>query len=244
MQAVIATAKSVGKLALALCYPPTCPGCGAASMAEGNLCAACAPGLRQVGAPLCGCCGMPFAFEMGTDMCALCAHARPAYAMARAAWVYNEVSRAMISALKFRDRSTDIERYGALLATAGSEVLVGAEVIVPIPLHWRRLMERRYNQSAWLAYALAKHVAVPVDVKALRRVRYTTPQVRLTFEQRRKNMRDAFMVTDAARVQGKVVVLVDDVITTGATIDEATKELLDAGAREVRVLTLAKTLKE
>lgn len=244
MRSVIAIGKSVGKAALALAYPPSCPACSKASSAEGNMCNSCAPHLRHIGEPLCACCGAPFPFVMEVELCAACMDERPAFALARAVWVYNDVSRAMISALKFRDRSTDIERYGVLLAQAGRDILKGAHVIIPIPLHWRRLMERRYNQSAWLAYALAAQLDMPVDVRALKRVRYTTPQVRLSFDARKKNMRGAFAVRDVERVKGRVVVLVDDVITTGATIEEATRALLAAGAAEVRVLTLAKTLKE
>lgn len=244
MQAVIAIGKSVGRMALALCYPPSCPACGRPSSAEGNVCGSCMPQLRQIAAPHCQCCGAPFPYAMETDICALCLHARPPYAAARAVWVYNDISRAMIGALKYGDRSTEIARYGAQLAQAGRELLAGADVIVPIPLHWRRLMERRYNQSAWLAYALARHTGHRVDVRLLKRVRYTRPQARLSIEERRKNMREAFIVTDGARVKDKVIVLVDDVITTGTTIHEATDMLMQAGAREVRVLTLAKTLRE
>lgn len=244
MQAVIAIGKSVGRMALAICYPPSCPACFQPSSAEGNVCSACMPQLRQIAAPYCHCCGAPFPFAMETDTCAPCLHVRPPYAMARAVWAYNDVSRAMVGALKYRDRSTELMRYGALLAQAGRDMLAGADVIVPIPLHWRRLMERRYNQSAWLAYALARHTGHKVDIGALKRVRYTRPQARLNIEQRRKNIRQAFAVADEARVRDKVIILVDDVITTGATIHEATEMLMQAGAREVRVLTLAKTLKE
>ncbi len=228
MQALMAIGKSVGSALLALCYPPHCPSCGAASSAEGNLCGECAPQLRQISAPHCACCGAPFAFAMEMELCASCLHARPPYGVARAVWVYNDVSRAMISALKFRDRSTDIDRYGVLLAQAGRDMITGADVIVPIPLHWRRLAERRYNQAAWLAYGLAKQVGLLVDVNSLKRVKYTPPQARLSREARAKNIRDAFAVRGDA-LRGKVVVLVDDVITTGATIHEATRVLYAEG---------------
>ncbi len=203
----------------------------------------CAPELRQIATPHCQCCGAPFPFAMEMELCALCLNERPPYSVARAVWVYNRISRSMIGAMKFRDRSTDVARYGRLLAFAAKDMLQGAEVIVPIPLHWRRLMERRYNQSAWLAYALAGEAKLPVDVSAFTRVRYTTPQVRLSVEERRKNIRGAFTVKGHG-LKDKTVLLIDDVITTGATIHEATKALLAAGVKEVRVLTLAKTLRE
>ena len=164
--------------------------------------------------------------------------------MARAVWVYNDISRRLIGAMKYADRSTDVNRYGILLAQAGRDVLQGAELLIPIPLHWRRLLSRRYNQSAWLAYALSKHTQIPVDVTSLKRIRHTQPQTRCDLKDRAKNVRRAFAVVHPERLRDKIIVLVDDVITTGATLEEATRELLNAGAREVRVLTLAKTLRE
>lgn len=248
MRTLIATGKSAGRsfgrFLLAFCYPPLCPACAEPSSAEGNLCARCMPGLRHIAEPCCTCCGAPFAVPMETDLCALCLHVRPPYASARAVWVYNDVSRAMVGALKYGDRSTEIARYGALLAQAARPLRAGAELIVPIPLHPRRLLERRYNQSALLAYALARTVRLPVDTRALVRVKHTKPQARLSFEERKKNMRDAFTVAAPGRIRDKTVLLVDDVITTGATVHAATHALLDAGAREVRVLSLAKTLRE
>lgn len=208
------------------------------------MCAACAPELRQIAQPMCACCGAPFPFPMEVELCAACAAEHPPYAMARAVWVYNAVSKGMVSGLKFHDRSTELGRYGARMAQAAGEMLQGVEVVVPIPLHWRRLMERRYNQAAWLSFALAAHTGLHVDVKSLKRVRYTTPQVRLSSAERVRNMKGAFAVQGDG-LQGKVVLLVDDVITTGATIHEAARCVMgEGGAREVRVLTLAKTLKE
>lgn len=244
MRTLIATMKSAGRWLLDFCYPPCCPACGDVTTAEGNLCARCMPGLRHIATPYCACCGAPFAVPMEMDLCAMCLHARPPYAAARAVWVYNDVSRAMIGALKYADRSTEIARYGALLAHTAHTLCEGVDMIVPIPLHWRRLIERRYNQSAWLAYALSDTLLLPVDVRSLVRVRHTKPQARLSLEARKKNMRDAFAVAMPERVRDKIVLLVDDVVTTGATVYEATHTLLEAGVREVRVLSLAKTLRE
>jgi ComF family protein len=244
MQQVLTTGKSLLSVVLALLYPPRCPACSAPSSAVGNLCGTCAAQIRTIAAPHCQCCGSPFAYAMEMELCALCAHQRPPYTVARAVWVYNDISRRLIGAMKYADRSTDVDRYGKLLALAGRDVLREVNVIIPIPLHWRRLISRRYNQSAWLAYALSKHTQVPVDVTSLKRIRHTKPQARCDLKDRAKNIRRAFAVMHHERLRDKIIVLVDDVITTGATLEEATQVLLKAGAREVRVLTLAKTLRE
>lgn len=235
----------VGRMALDACFPPHCAVCEEAVEAAGNLCAPCFSQLRQIGRPHCECCGVPFSHVLDAGLCAGCVGERPGYDVARSAWVYNEVSGALVTSLKFRDRTAGLDAYAAAMGRAGAELLEGADVIMPVPLHWRRLMGRRYNQSALLMYALAPHVRGAVmDVRNLRRVRHTVPQTRLKGAERLKNVKGAFAVRDAAVVRDRVVVLVDDVMTTGATIEACTRALREAGAREVRVLTLARTLRE
>lgn len=235
----------LGRMALDACFPPHCAVCEEAVEAAGNLCASCFSQLRQIGRPHCECCGVPFAHALDAGLCAGCVGERPGYDVARSAWVYNEVSGALVTSLKFRDRTAGLDAYAAAMARAGAEVLQGADIIMPVPLHWRRLMHRRYNQSALLMYALAPYVRGAVmDVRNLRRVRHTVPQTRLKGADRLKNVKGAFAVRDESVVRDRVVVVVDDVMTTGATIEACTRALKEAGAREVRVLTLARTLRE
>ena len=131
-----------------------------------------------------------------------------------------------------------------MMAGAGSELLAGADCLVPVPLHWRRLVRRKFNQSAVLAFAIAARSGVACVPELLVRMRATVPQMELDRATRLRNVKKAFAVPDAARVQGKIVVLVDDVITTGSTVDACARVLKKAGAKEVRVLALARTVKD
>jgi ComF family protein len=116
------------------------------------------------------------------------------------------------------------------------------DLVVPVPLHPRRLRERGFNQSLLLARQVSKRQSIPLDFTSLQRVRQTAPQTRLSGPERRKNVRGAFRVTAPESVAGRRVLLVDDVFTTGATIQECTESLLEAGAKEVCVLTLARVI--
>lgn len=226
-------------------FPPHCAACDVRVEKLGTLCGACFSHLREVNAPFCAQCGGPFAQPGDKGLCAGCMHQAPPYARARTVWVYNDVSAALVGRLKFQDRTAMLPHYGAALVRAGSDMLEEVDLVMPVPLHWRRLMGRRYNQSALLAYAMRRYATwLPVDVRNLRRVRYTVPQTRLRGDERRRNVRGAFAVRSKKRVEGKVVLLVDDVMTTGATVLACVQALQDAGAKEVRVLTLARTIRE
>lgn len=227
-------------------YPPRCPSCRAYVDAEGNFCSPCFNSLRVITAPLCACCGTPFVIAAEAEtLCPSCLDNPPDYSRARAALAYDAISAPLITALKFHDQWGGLSRYATLMLQAGKDVLQGADLLIPVPLHWRRLWQRKYNQSALLAYAVSERMSIPVQTNLLARVQYNKPQMRLKREERLKNVRRAFAVTDKAKLlQDKIVVLVDDVVTTGATANACAKVLKAAGAKEVRVLTLAKTVKE
>ena len=235
--------RALTRLALDALFPPHCASCDAAVDTAGNICTACFAQLRVIADPICTCCGVPFANPVDTGLCAVCVDEAPPFARARSVWVYNEISAALVTRFKFTDRTAMLPRYGHELARAGAELLAATDVIVPVPLHWRRLMARRYNQSALLAFALSARTGVPVDVRSLRRVRHTIPQTRLKGADRRSNVKGAFAVRGEA-LRGKRVLLLDDVMTTGATIHACITALEKAGAREVAVLTLARTVRE
>jgi ComF family protein len=192
--------------------------------------------------PWCDSCGQPQAVGENTNaLCAVCLTEPPPYAKARAALEYNEAGRSLIARFKYGDQLHLVPTLTPWLLRAGREVLAGADALVPIPLHWLRLLARRYNQAGLLAQAVGRETSLPVWHNLVR-VRRTRPQVGLKREERERNVKKVFAVRQPQRLQGKTLVLVDDVFTTGATLQEATKTLIKAGAKEVRVLTLARVI--
>lgn len=228
-------------------FPPRCPSCRGNVAADGNFCAECFPKLRMISAPLCDICGIPFIIpvEAGTQ-CPHCLETLPKFDRARAVMVYDNISAPLITALKFHDQWTNVNRMVQMMLATGNSLLADTDAILPVPLHWRRLIGRKYNQSALLAYGLSKATNIPCVTDVLRRVRPTPPQMRLDRATRLRNVRRAFAVdaAAAAQIKGKTLLLVDDVVTTGATADACARVLKKAGAKEVRVLSLARTVKE
>jgi len=224
-------------------FPPQCLACSESVPAHGTLCLGCWQKVRFITDPYCACCGNPFDFTLGKEaLCGECLRERPPYARARAVFRYDEHSRALVTKLKYADQAQLAAVYGTWLNNFGKEVVNASDVIVPVPLHYWRFVGRRYNQSALLAYALKKHSKLPVIPDALKRTRATTPQPGLTRKQRHDNVRGAFAIhpRHTTGIRGKTVLLVDDVMTTSATLSECTKTLLDGGAMHVNVLTLAR----
>jgi ComF family protein len=244
----LAPARSLRRAAdavLDLLLPPRCLKCGAAVGAAGALCAPCWRGITFLGAPCCACCGLPFPFDQGPDaLCGACARARPAFARARAAMRYDEESRRLILAFKHGDRLHLAPALGAWMRRAGAELIAEADSIVPVPLHWTRLFARRYNQAAVLAHALAGAGGTRVGADWLKRRRRTPSQGKRNREARRRNVAGAFQVRRRQDVEGRRILLIDDVFTTGATLEECARVLLRAGAARVDALTLARAVRE
>lgn len=214
---------------------------------HGSLCGECWSGVDFISAPMCRRCGMPFELDIGeAGECMPCLQTPPPFTAARAVFRYEGDSRRLITGYKYYDRTLATPMFARWLARAGADQLAMADVIVPVPLHPWRLLQRRYNQSALLARALGRLCGKAVWVDGLKRTRYTPQQAGLTREQRLENVKDAFAAPPkrAAQLAGKSVVLVDDVLTTGATLNACTQALLNAGAREVYVLVLARTVLE
>lgn len=230
---------------LNLLFPPQCLACRARVTSNGTLCLDCWKQVRFISAPLCTRCGEPFEFALGDGaVCGECMRSEPSFAKARAAFRYDEHSRQLVTSFKYGDQTQLAPIYGAWLERAGKELIEASEVIVPVPLSYWRFISRRYNQSAILAHALAKKTGLPVLPDGLRRTRHTQAQAGLTRKQRQDNVRGAFAIGRRRqdRIRGKSVLLIDDVMTTRATIDECSKALLKGGAASVNVLTLAKTI--
>ncbi len=230
--------------ALDLLLPPRCLACGVTVATPGAVCPDCWGGLRFISAPMCGACGLPFDYDPGAGaLCGACARRLPAFGRARAVLRYDDGSRDLVVAFKHRDRTDAAPAYGAWMARAGAELLDGADVLVPVPLHRLRLMRRRFNQSALLAHALAARSDVACAPDMLIRTRPTPSQGRLSRALRERNVRGAFKVRRAGAADGRRIVLVDDVLTTGATASACARALTAAGAASVDVLTLARVVR-
>ena len=228
---------------LDLLLPPRCLACGTAVDGTGRLCAACWGGLTFLGEPACGRCGTPFDADSHAPFCAACLRHPPDYDRARAVLAYDDASRPLLLSFKHGDRTDAGPTYGAWLARAAEPLLArGVDLVVPVPLHRWRLLSRRYNQSALLAQALARRIGRPYAAAALRRTRQTRSQGHLSAAARERNVRGAF-AADAGLVKGKAVLLVDDVLTSGATLGACARALKRAGARSVQAVTLARVVR-
>lgn len=241
----LAGVRRAARLALDLVLPPLCIACRKPVGEPGALCLECWGAIRFIGPPHCDRCGLPFEHVQAAALCGECLARPPAFQRARAVMRYDEASKRLILRFKNADRVHAAPALARWIARAGADVLASAELIVPVPLHWRRLFRRRYNQSALLARALARETGIAWSPDALARLKPTPSQGGLSARERRLNVRGAFKVPPPRRplVWGKRVVLVDDVLTTGATLDSASRALLRAGAAGVDALAIARVLK-
>ena len=232
------------RTALDIALPTLCVACREPVDGEG-VCAACWAQLSFIAPPFCPRLGIPFIYDPGGGLLSAQAVADPpAYQRARAAVRYDEVAKTLVHALKYHDRTDLAPSMGRWMARAGRELLEDADVLVPVPLHWRRGWSRRYNQAGALARAIAWQSAVPVARDALRRIRPTLHQIGLSRAERASNVQGAFKVPPERRaeIQGRRVILIDDVLTSGATVDACARALLRAKAAHVDVLVFARVV--
>ena len=232
------------RLALDIALPTLCVFCREPVDGEG-VCAECWAKLSFIAPPYCPRLCIPFVYDPGPELLSMEAIANPpAYTRARAAVRYDDVARTLVHALKYQDRTDLAPAMGRWMARAGQELLGEADVMVPVPLHWRRGWSRRYNQSGALARVISRQTGVKLASEALRRVRATEQQIGLSRSQRASNVQGAFKVAPerAAEIEGRRVVLVDDVLTSGATTDACARALLRAKAAQVDVLVFARVV--
>jgi ComF family protein len=226
-------------------YPPVCLACDTPVATADALCSSCFRGLRSITAPLCPVLGLPFEASLGPDARSAEAIADPPpFDRARSATVYNDIARALVGKLKYGDRP-ELARFCArLMAQAGHELWGADAVLVPVPLHRVRLFSRRYNQSTELARALGRLTGLPVDPGLVARRKNTPHQVGLSGDARHRNVAGAFAAhpDSLKRLNGRRVVLVDDVITTGATVKAVTRALKSGGAERVDVVSFARVV--
>jgi ComF family protein len=236
--------RRIGRGLVDIVLPPRCLSCGEIVEEPNALCGRCWGGITFFAPPWCAGCGLPFPHPMGEDaVCADCARERRSWDRARAALRYDKSSRQLILGLKHADNTHVVGAFGRWMLRAGVEVLGDAELLVPVPLHWTRLFQRRYNQAAMLANAIRAAGGPPVAADCLARRRRTPSQGHLGPLARERNVRGAFIVRRRSEVAGRRLVVIDDVLTTGATVDECARVLKRAGASSVGVLTLARALR-
>ncbi|MEG3618180.1 ComF family protein [Magnetovibrio sp. PR-2] len=227
--------------------PPTCGRCGVQVDTPQTLCASCWSELTFLGPPSCEACAHPFEYEVPDQtLCGACVREHPPFDRARAALVYDDQSRDLVLGFKHADRTETAGLLAKWMRAAGADLLAEADALVPVPLHWTRLFQRRYNQSALLAKAVGKLADTPVLHNTLKRKRKTLSQGRMGRKARARNVQGAFVVPPKLkqRIEGKAVVLIDDVYTTGATIWACAKVLKRAGAARVDVLVLARVVRD
>lgn len=234
--------RAAGGFVFDLALPAVCMACHRPVASEGSLCVPCWGQVAFIERPFCERLGLPLAVDLGEGALSPQAMARPpAFDRARAAMRFDGVGRRLVHRLKYGDRPDLAPAMARWMARAGRDVLAEADLIVPVPLHWSRLVRRRYNQAAELARALSVETGISYAPDLLRRVRATRPQVGLTSDQRGENLQGALWVDPERRAEiaGRAVVLVDDVMTTGSTLNAAARALRRAGAARVDAVVAA-----
>jgi ComF family protein len=232
------------RMALDIALPTLCVACREPVDGEG-VCANCWSKLSFIAPPLCPRLGIPFVYDPGPGLLSMEAISDPpAYGRARAAVRYDEVARTLVHALKYQDRTDLAPAMGRWMARAGRELIEQTDALIPVPLHWRRGWSRRYNQSGALARVIERQTGVRLLSDVLRRVRPTLQQIGLSRAQRASNVQGAFKVAAErqSEIQGRRVVLIDDVLTSGATVDACARALLRAKAASVDVLVFARVV--
>jgi ComF family protein len=233
------------KAFLDILFPPRCHYCKAFIADAGaiHLCAPCLDACKLIRSPLCKTCGMPFLTEGGDDhLCGGCITEPPRFTAARAAALFDGPVRELIHRFKYNNRVQLCRPLGLLtvqqlgpFAEAAS-----ADLVIPVPLHPKRLRQRGFNQAILLGEILARQWRLPLSRRNLQRIRWTEPQINLSATERVANVRGAFAVADHSLLKGKRIILVDDVYTTGSTVAECARVLFKVDAAEVFVITVAR----
>jgi ComF family protein len=232
-------------IALDTLYPPTCLACRAATDLHGALCPRCWSAMRFIERPYCERLGTPFEHDLGHEglISPQAMADPPVFARARAVARFEDgPARTLVHRLKYSDRAELARPIARWMARAGAEVLADADLLAPVPLHPLRLWRRRFNQAAALTSEISRQTGKPCDLSALLRIKATRSQVGLSRAQRGENVQGAFRVADGALVRGRNIVLIDDVLTSGATANAASRVLLRAGAKRVDVLVFARVV--
>ncbi len=228
-------------------FPPACLICRS-SITDRNekyFCIRCFAKISYTKAPFCNQCGIPFDAESGKNhLCGTCLNStsKPYFSLARATGIYQNTLREAICQFKYQKRAILAKPLGILMGKNNFNSLNFKfyQLLIPVPLHYKRLKERGFNQALLLARQIRKIHNVPIDYLSLKRNRFTRPQVDLIFKERKNNVKGAFSLKNENNIKDKNILLLDDVFTTGATVNECAKVLIRGGAKKVDVLTLAR----
>ena len=238
--------RSGGRILLDAAYPPQCVACRQITAEPDTLCARCWREMPFIARPFCERLGTPFAVDIGGPLLSPAAIADPpVFGRARSVAAYDGAAQALVHKLKYSDRQELALAMGGMMTAAAAELLQQASVIVPVPLHWTRLWQRRFNQAMALATVIGQKSGLPVEPMLLRRRKRTLRQVGLTRAQRQANLQGAFVVPDESKaaLKGQHVLLVDDVMTTSSTANAAARILLKQGAAAVDIVTFARVVR-
>jgi ComF family protein len=234
-------------------YPPRCAVCRKFLREDGSkgsteyasFCRECINEFKPCASPLCPVCGRPFISDAGEDhLCEDCLRKRPLFRASASPYIYEGAIMSAIHQFKYGQKNFLARSLGPLLAGFAQRWITEQIdlTVMPVPLHPKRLRERGFNQSLLLARHVSEHLNSRLDYLTLKRVRYTLSQTGLGKEERRKNVKGAFEVAHSDSVRGRVILLIDDVTTTGNTLNECARVLMKAGSREVMCLTLARAV--
>lgn len=229
-------------------FPNSCLACHSIDIdSKSFFCHDCWKNLIFIQKPFCDMCGIPFSFEekgveKGAILCEHCHKSKPDFDKARCLFVYNETIKKSILMLKHYDQTQYAKPFGLLLCQYIEKEKLDFDVIVPIPLHWMRLLKRQFNQSALIAKHISNITKKPVDFGCLKRIRNTPSQDKKSRIQRIVNMENSFKVFDGESIQNKKILLIDDVMTTGSTLDQAARALKEADVKAVLCLSIARSV--
>ena len=226
--------------------PNRCLLCEKVIDSEFRICADCFDKITFITKPYCQHCGNPFISAVKQDdnmLCVECLTRKDVFRFCRAAIEYDEFSKKLLLNFKFADHIENKKIFAKWLHLAGKDIIsAGVDIVIPVPLHYTRLLTRKYNQSAILAKEFSALTGIPAEYKALKKIRRTLPQAKCNEKERKLNIKNAFRVVHPEKIKGKRIVLIDDIFTTGSTMKECAKTLLKAGAQSVDALTVAKVI--
>lgn len=227
--------------------PPRCISCSKSMQQDIGVCSDCFKRIDFISAPFCKKCGMPLENTNQKNnkkiLCGACIkNKNEIFRMQRFAIKYNDMSKNMILGFKFLDKTENAKIFAKWLHFAAKDIYEeGIDIIIPVPLHFKRLIKRKYNQSALLAKELSKISNIKVEYSALKRAKNNRPQVEFSGRARKQNVKNVFTISNSNKIEGKRILLVDDVYTTGSTMKECAKSLKKVGAKSVDFITIART---